>query len=284
MSSSNTTTYPTYVNFLIHCPAPHVLHVEINRPSKLNAFNDAMFRELLDIFSRIRLDGDVRAVVLTGAGEKAFTAGLDLKDSFGTLGGGAEGVDSYRKTRGIREKIKQWQEALGAVEGCGKPTISLLHGISYGLALDLTCCTDIRLCTSSVALSLKEVDIGLAADLGTLTRLPKLVRSLSWVKEIAYTARIFSGREALAQGFVSHVVETKQEGVEKALEIAKAITEKSPVAVESTKELIEWGLGRPMTDGLRYTQVWNAPAILAGDVREAVGATLQRRKPRFEKL
>ncbi|KAI5811711.1 ClpP/crotonase-like domain-containing protein [Peziza echinospora] len=272
-------------NFNVTRPTPGVLHVEINRPQKLNAFTFAMFGEIHEIFTKVKGDGDVRCVVLSGAGEKGFTAGLDLVDNMATLGMGSdEKADSYRKTRLLREKIKYLQETMNVVEKCGKPVISVLHGISYGLALDLSCCTDIRISTTTTRFSLKEVDIGIAADLGTLTRLPKLISSLSFIKEVAYTTREFSSEEALRVGFVSYVEESKGKAMERAMEIAGRIVVKSPVAVEGTKELIEWGLGRPTEDGLRYTQMWNAPALLTGDVKEAVQAVLQKRKPRFEKL
>lgn len=192
--------------------------------------------------------------------------------------------------------------------------IAILHGIAYGLALDLTSACDIRICTGTTRFSLKEVDIGLAADLGTLTRLPKIVGSMSWVKEIAYTCREFSGEEALRVGFVSYCEDDKGKAWERALKVAGVVAEKSPVAVEGTKELVDWGVGRPVADGecvlflilyisfcvhmgkeagecwlmlligLRYTQIWNAPAILATDTKEAVIAIIQKRKPKFSKL
>ncbi|KAF8458126.1 enoyl-CoA hydratase/isomerase family protein [Terfezia claveryi] len=301
--STTAANYPPYPHFLITHPSsqPCTLHVEINRPQKLNAFSGPMFSELQDIFERVRLDSAIRVVILSGVGERAFTAGLDLQGALGISksnlkeGEGQIGGDSYREARKVRETILQWQKAVNAVEGCGKrpqlffnflglAVIAILHGVSYGLALDLTSACDIRICTRSTRFSLKEVDIGLAADLGTLTRLPKIVGSMSWVKEIAYTCREFGGEEALRMGFVSWCEEEKEDACKRALEVAGAVGGKSPVAVEGTKELLDWGVGRPVQDGLRYTQIWNAPAILAADVKEAVTATLQKRKPNFSKL
>lgn len=127
--------------------------------------------------------------------------------------------------------------------------IAILHGISYGLALDLTSACDIRICALTTRFSIKEVDVGLAADLGTLTRLPKIVGSMSWVKEIAYTCREFGGEEALRMGFVSWCEEGKGQAWERALQVAGVVGGKSPVAVEGTKELVDWGVGRPVGDG-----------------------------------
>ena len=116
--------------------------------------------------------------------------------------------------------------------------ICVMHGISLGLAIDIACCADMRLCASNTRFSVKEVDIGLAADVGTLSRLPKIVGSASWVKDVCLTARDFSAEEALGVGFVSRVLPDKREAVEAGIRLATRIAEKSPVAVQGTKELL----------------------------------------------
>ena len=131
---------------------------------------------------------------------------------------------------------------------------------------------------------MKEVDIGLAADIGTLSRLPKVVSSFSFVKEICLTARPFSASEALSQGMVSSVKPSKQEAVEEGLKIAKLIAEKSPVAVLGTKELLNYSRDRGVDEGLRYTAVWNAAMVQSRDVGDAVLRGLERREAVFSKL
>lgn len=116
--------------------------------------------------------------------------------------------------------------------------ICVLHGISIGLAIDLSCAADIRICAKDTRFSVKEVDIGLAADIGTLARLPKAVSSLSWVKEVCLSARDFGAAEALAVGFVSQAHESKAAAVDAAVKLAGIIATKSPVAVQGTKELL----------------------------------------------
>jgi Delta3,5-Delta2,4-dienoyl-CoA isomerase len=127
-------------------------------------------------------------------------------------------------------------------------TIAVLHGISFGLAIDMSACCDIRICSKDVRLSVKEVDIGLAADIGTLSRLPKIVGSLSWVKEVCLSARIFGAEEALAFGLVSQVHENKAKSVEAAFKLAGLIVSKSPVAVQGTKELINHARDNTVAD------------------------------------
>jgi len=162
--------------------------------------------------------------------------------------------------------------------------VILLHGISYGLALDMSSACDIRLCTKDVRLAVKEVDIGLAADIGTLTRLPKVVGNISWVKEVAYTARDFGADEALRVGFVSGVAANKEEGKKLALGICKKIAEKSPVAVLGTKEIINYSRDHTIDSGLRYTAIWNSGMVQTEDVKSAMLSGLQKKKPTFSKL
>lgn len=162
--------------------------------------------------------------------------------------------------------------------------ICVLHGFCLGLAIDMACTTDIRISSADAKLSVKEVDIGLAADIGTLSRLPKIVGSLSWVKDVTLSARIFSAEEALRVGFVSAVESDKDAAVKKALEMASLIAAKSPVAVQSTKAIVNWSVDHTVEDGLAYTKAWNSAALQTGDISEAVGATLGKRKARFEKL
>lgn len=113
----------------------------------------------------------------------------------------------------------------------------------------MTLCADIRLCASNTRFAVKEVDIGLAADIGTLTRLPKANVPMSFIKDVALTARIFTAQEALTAGMVSAVSDTKAEALSKALEKAELIAGKSPVAVMGTKEVINFSRDHSVQDG-----------------------------------
>lgn len=162
--------------------------------------------------------------------------------------------------------------------------ICVLHGVAIGLAIDIACCADIRLCAAKTRLAVKEVDIGMAADIGTLARLPKIVGSTSWVKDVCLTARDFSAQEALAQGFVSGVHADKAAAVAAGLALAATLAGKSPVAVQGTKELLNYGREHGTADSLRYTTVWNSFAVQSEDFEKALLSGLKKTKPRFEKL
>ena len=173
-----------------------------------------------------------------------------------------------------------------AIEKCEKPVIAALHGWCLGLGIDISVCCDVRICAKDTRIAVKEVDIGLAADIGTLTRLPKVVGNGSWVKDVCLSARQFSAEEAYKVGFVSWVGKEggKEEVIKEALRWAEDVAGKSPVAVQGTKELLNFSWGRSVEDGLRYTAVWNGAALQTGDVERAMMAGMERRKGRFEKL
>jgi delta(3,5)-delta(2,4)-dienoyl-CoA isomerase len=130
--------------------------------------------------------------------------------------------------------------------------ICVLHGASIGIAIDLSSACDIRLATQDTKMSIKEVDIGIAADVGTLQRFPRVVGNDSWTRELAFSGRFFSAQEALKHGFVSDVFETKEKAMGKAMEIAKVIAAKSPVAVQGTKTLLDYSRDHSVREGLLY--------------------------------
>lgn len=210
-----------------------------------------MWLELRTIFNTLSDSPDVRAIVFSGAGDRAFTAGLDVKAASQGLLGPQDGksTDPARVATRLRRHIDEFQDCVTSIERCEKPVIVAMHGIAYGLAIDLSVAADIRLCAKNTAFSVKEVDIGLAADIGTLTRLPKVVGNYGWVKEVALTARVFGAEEALKVGFVSGVYDTKQETVQKAVELAGLMASKSPVAVQGTKELLNYSRDHSVKDG-----------------------------------
>ncbi|KAL4879302.1 ClpP/crotonase-like domain-containing protein [Aspergillus karnatakaensis] len=272
-------------HFNITFPQEYVAHVEINRPNQLNAFFEAMWIELGRIFNQLSVDPAVRAIIISGAGEKAFTAGLDVKAaSSGLLSDTTSDADPARKAVHLRRNVTSFQDCVSTLEKCEKPVIVVMHGFSLGLAIDLSSAADVRFCAKNTKFAVKEVDIGLAADVGTLSRLPKIVGNFGWVKDVALTARLFGAEEALSVGFVSRVFDSKQEAIVGATELAGLIASKSPIAVQGTKELLNWSRDHTVQDGLRYTTIWNSAALQTKDVSAALLSGIQKRKPTFEKL
>jgi len=239
-----------YELFNITFPAEYVAQVEIDRPKKLNAFTEEMFMNLAKIFNQLSIDPDVRAVILTGKGDRAFTAGLDVQAaSESGFMSQSKGMDPARRSFYLQRHVQEIQDAVTAVEKCSKPVIAVLHGISYGLAIDMTTCCDVRYCAKDTRFSIREVEIGLAADVGTLSRILHCGVSMSFIKEAALTARDWHADEALRVGFVSAVYDTKADALKKALDLGKLVATKSPIAVQSTKEVMNFSRDHTIIDG-----------------------------------
>lgn len=236
------------------------------------------------IFTKLSTDPNVRAIVISGAGKKAFTAGLDVKAASEGLLSPDQNSEPARKAVNLRRHINAFQDCISAVERCEKPVVTAMHGFSLGLAIDLSTATDVRLCAQDSRFGVKEVDIGLAADIGTLSRLPKVVGNYGWVKEVALTAREFGAEEALRVGFVNAVYESREATIAAALKLASLMASKSPIAVQGTKEILNYSRDHSVQDGLRYTSVWNSAALQTQDVSAALLSGLQKRTPTFEKL
>jgi len=162
-----------FEHFNVTFPAQYVAVVEINRPKKLNAFFQPMWVNLGAIFKKLSHDPDVRVVMLTAAGERAFTAGLDVQSASesGPLSRQHDIGDAARKATALRRHIQEFQDHVTEIEKCEKPVIAVMHGITFGLGIDMSTCCDVRICAKDTRFSVREVEIGLAADVGTLTRL-----------------------------------------------------------------------------------------------------------------
>ncbi|PGH08786.1 hypothetical protein AJ79_05885 [Helicocarpus griseus UAMH5409] len=278
------TELPSYEHFNVTFPQEYVAHIETNRPKKMNAYFEPMWLELRKIVDTLSTHPSVRSIIFTGSGP-AFTAGLDVKAaSQGLLSPDGSKTDPARTAFQLRRHVADFQDCVSALERCEKPIIIILHGISYGLAIDLASAADVRICSADAKMCVKEVDIGLAADVGTLSRLGKVVGAFGWVKEVCMTARVFGAEEAAKVGFVNRVFADKEAAIKGGLEVAGLMAKKSPVAVQGTKELLNWSRDHNVQDGLRYTGVWNSAALQTSDIQRALLSGLEKRTPTFEKL
>jgi delta(3,5)-delta(2,4)-dienoyl-CoA isomerase len=186
-------------------PKPEIAVVTLNRPKQLNAMSWQMFEEQVAVFNYINDCREVRVVILKANG-KAFSSGLDIMDANENVFGRVQEQSEDVGRRGIlyHKILQDLQDGASSPENCRVPVIAAVHGYCIGAGIDISAACDIRLCTKDAKFTIKEVDIGLAADLGTLQRFPKVVGNNSWVRELAHTARFFDGQEALEHGFVSH--------------------------------------------------------------------------------
>ncbi|KIK79305.1 hypothetical protein PAXRUDRAFT_834179 [Paxillus rubicundulus Ve08.2h10] len=259
-------------------PFPLVLHVELAR-GPVNAFTTEFWTEYSAVFDRISQGGygDIRAVVLSSVLEKIFSAGIDFQGlSIATH----SSPDPARTANALRAHLLAFQHAISAPERCPVPLIAAVHGVAYGLAIDIIAACDVRYAAAGATFSIKEVDVGLAADIGTLARLPKITGNQSLVCELAYTGRTFSSVEAEKLGLVSRVIgavegrpgNEREIVVEAALNLAKEIASKSPIAVSGTKHLLLHSRDHGVPENLEYTATWNSAMLQTSDMPQAVRA------------
>uniref|UniRef100_A0A4W2HNB2 Heteroous nuclear ribonucleoprotein L n=1 Tax=Bos indicus x Bos taurus TaxID=30522 RepID=A0A4W2HNB2_BOBOX len=240
----------SYESLRVTAAQKHVLHVQLNRPEKRNAMNKAFWREMVVCFNKIAEDSDCRVVVISGAG-KMFSSGIDLMDMASDLLQPA-GDDSARISWHLHSLLTRYQETFSVIEKCPKPVIAAIHGGCIGGGVDLITACDIRYSTRDSFFQVKEVDVGLAADVGTLQRLPKVIGNQSLVNELAYTARKMMADEALESGLVSRLFPDKESMLDAAFTLAAEISSKSPVAVQSTKINLIYSRDHSVMESLNY--------------------------------
>ncbi|XP_076137973.1 delta(3,5)-Delta(2,4)-dienoyl-CoA isomerase, mitochondrial isoform X1 [Alosa pseudoharengus] len=283
MSSEGPTS--AFSTLSISRPSNAITHVELNRPEKRNAMNRAFWSEMVDCFTEIAGDSECRVVIFSGAG-KIFTAGIDLMDMASDVLQ-PEGDDIARTSWNLRRIITKYQETFSVIEKCPKPVVAAVHGACVGGGVDLITACDIRLCTQDAWFQIKEVDIGLAADVGTLQRLPKVIGSRSLVNELALTARKMYSDEAKSCGLVSRVFPDKEAMMDGALELAGEIAARSPVAVQGTKMNLIYSRDHSVAEGLDYMATWNMSMLQTQDVMKSAQAAMEKKTPKevaFSKL
>jgi len=264
-----------------------VVVVALDRIRKRNAISAVMWREIGNVFSILgRMGDDCRAIILIGAGTKAFTSGIDVTDeSFGlTADDDVESSSSHDVARrGLRfyPQILEMQKCFTAVEECPVPVIAAIQGSCIGAGVDLASVCDIRICSNTARFSVREVQIGLAADVGTLQRFPKITGNDSRVRELCLTGEVFSAYEALRIGFVSRISDRL---VADTLELAKTIAANSPVAVVGTKRSLVYSRDHTVADGLIHIATHNTSALMTDDIPTAITSAMKKKSANFRKI
>jgi len=260
-------------------PREHVAHVELHRPDKKNALNLKMWSEIGIFFSGISELKNIRAVVLSGNGE-TFSAGLDLRDAQNIFH--SDGQDIARRAWSLRKLILRLQQDLSSLEKCPKPIIAAVSGPCIGAGVDLVCCADMRYCSADAYFQIKEVDIGIAADVGTLQRLPKIIGNRSLVSELAFTGRKLLAQEAENAGLVSRIFQTKGSLIDWCLDLASEISQKSPIAVQGTKHNLIYSRDNPVPNSLDYIATWNMSMLQTNDVEKSLRLMKNEQNVEFE--
>lgn len=257
----------------------HIATVRLNRPDKANAMNAAMWQDIRRAFAWVDETPEARVAVLQGEG-KLFTAGIDLQMMMG-LGPQIKNDCDGRTREALRRVILDMQDTLTSLERCRKPVLAAVHGACIGGGIDLITCADMRYASTDAYFSIKEIDIGMTADVGTLQRLPRLVGE-GITRELAYTGRKFDAAEAKEIGLVNRVFESREALYAGVHEIAATIAAKSPLAIRGTKEMVTYARDHTVADSLNYIATWNAAMLMSSDLTTAMTASMSKQVPSFK--
>jgi enoyl-CoA hydratase/carnithine racemase len=242
--------------------------VTLNRPEVMNSFNFAMLRELRDCMEKLQWDREVRVVIITGAGEKAFCAGADLKER-ATL---AEDQ--------VRQFIYTIRNLFTFIEYMNKPVIAGVNGVALGGGTELALGCDIRIASESATMGLTETRLAIIPGAGGTQRLPRLV-GRGKAKELIFTGRRVDAKEAKEIGLVNQVAPAEKL-IDACLEMAAMICEAGPVAIGQAKYAINYGLEADLHTGLAIESNAYWVTIPTEDRLEGLTAFREKRKPVYK--
>lgn len=262
------TSFPAYDTVATAMASAHVLQVTLNRPQVGNALNTQMGRDLLDLWNRLTEDpGDVRCVVLTGAGDKIFCAGGDLKERNGMS------RQAWQRQHELFER-QYWTLA-----DLPTPVIAAVNGHAYAGGLEMALCCDFIYASSSARFALTEVTLGIMPGAGGTQNLPRAIGERR-AKEIIMTGKPFDGAQALAWGLINQLHEPVAV-LAAALETAATIAANAPLSVRQVKKSIRYGGQMELRTAYRFEVEAYNHLIDTEDRMEGVKAFNEKRKPAF---
>ena len=235
--------------------------ITLNQPEEYNRMPTAFWSEFPDAIESLDASGEVRAMIIASMG-KHFSAGMDLSVF---TSGGASVTDRGRSGEAARRRLGGLQAVFSRLEATRMPVLAAVQGGCIGGGVDLVAACDMRYCTADAFFCIQEINIGLAADVGTLQRLPRLI-SEGMMRELAYTGRRLPAEEAKDIGLVNQVFATQDEMLEGVQAVAQEIASKSPLAIASTKHLLNYGRDHSIADTLDYQQAWMGAVPQGGEM------------------
>ncbi len=259
--------------------ADRVARLTLDQPARMNAMSPSFWRELDAILDTLQRDAPARALVLDASG-KHFCAGMAL-EAFGSAIAPDESSAASRAN--IAPLLAGMQRTFDRLAELRMPVLAAIQGACIGGGLDLVCTADMRYCTRDAFFCVQEINIGMAADLGTLQRLPRLIPE-GMARELAYTGRRLPAERALSLGLVNEVFDDTDAMLAGVMQIAREIASKPPVAIWATKQAIDYARDHSVADGLRQmgwlqSGLWDTAAVA-----EAIRARAEKREPVFADL
>ncbi|MFB4164275.1 enoyl-CoA hydratase/isomerase family protein [Alteribacillus sp. JSM 102045] len=247
----------------------NVATIIIDHPP-VNVLNADVVNQLSIVAEEIESDSNVKVVILTGAGERAFMAGGDIKEFPEWMGKGIEKA---------KQKSLWLQQPLNKIDRLPQPTIAAMNGLALGGGCELALCCDIRIAEEQVEIGLPEIKLGLFPGAGGTQRLPRLIGKAK-AKEMIFTGGTLSAEEAKQTGLINDVV-PRNKSLEKAKELAELICSYSLPSLSFAKQAIDAGYERTLAEGLMTEAEKFGHVFQTKDVKEGVEAFIQKRLPKF---
>jgi methylglutaconyl-CoA hydratase len=242
--------------------------VTLNRSEAANALSKQMLFELHDVLSELKNDSEVRVVILTGAGEKAFCAGADLKER-------KDMTDAEAK-----QTVRLIGTTINEVDAMPQPVIAALNGVAFGGGLELALACDLRIGALEAKVGLTETSLAIIPGAGGTQRLPRLI-GLGKAKELIYTAKRLTAEEAKAFGILEYVV-PRTNLLERAIEISKEMAKNGPLALVQAKKAITKGIEVDLATGLKIEELAYDGLIPTEDRLEGLRAFAEKRPPQYK--
>ena len=252
----------------------NIANIILSRPEQLNTMSRKFWVELPEILEEVNRNSEIRVLIISSTG-KHFCAGMDLS----AFDNGVANIpkekrpDNARIGEALYRSAKELQEYICKLEKIRVPVIAAIHGGCIGGALDLVTACDIRLATDDAFFCIQEINIGMAADVGTLQRLPRIIPD-SKMRELAYTGRRMLADEAKESGLVSDIYSSQEEMVNAAKEMANEIAKKSPIAIYGLKALMNYSRDHTISDSLDFNALWSGAMLSQRDMEEAINCLL----------
>ncbi len=260
--------------------ADRVAEVTLTGPGRGNAMGPDFWSECPRVFAALDADPGVRAVVLTGAGDH-FTYGLDLQSMAPQLAPVlAPGAQARERTE-FHEMILAMQEAANAVARCRKPVVAAVAGWCIGGGVDVITAADFRYASADARFSIREVKVGMVADMGTLARISGIVGE-GHTRELALTGKDIDAARAEKVGLVNDVFDDRDALLAAARSVAQEIAGNPPLVVHGIKAVLDHTRSAQVDASLRYVAAWNAAFLPSKDIGEAMAAVFEKRKPDFQ--
>lgn len=259
----------------------HIAQVKLNRPNELNSMNVDFWQEFPKAINDINQQAEARVIVLSSTG-KHFSAGMDLAVFTSPNSIPMQG-DPARMAENLRRAVLQLQDAFNVLENIRIPVLAAIQGGCIGGAVDMISACDSRYCTEDSFFTIKETQLGMTADLGTMQRLPHLIPQ-GVMRELAYTGRKFDAQEAKEIGLVNKVYTSQEAMLAGVMEIAEQIAQQSPMAVAGCKEMINYSRDHSVADSLKYMATWQSGMFRPQDMMKCFAAKAQKTTPDFEPL